>query len=79
METQQSILNGLVLAGGKSKRMGRDKSSIQWHGKEQQYYMADLLKPQCNEVYISRRQEQEAEKKKKYKILHRSLHCIISL
>ncbi len=69
METQQSILNGLVLAGGKSKRMGHDKSSIQWHGKEQQFYMADLLKPLCNEVYISHRQDQEVETSKNYKTL----------
>lgn len=69
METQQSILNGLVLAGGKSKRMGRDKSSIQWHGKEQQYFIADLLKPLCNEVYISHRQDQEVETNKNYKTL----------
>ncbi|MEO7961136.1 MAG: NTP transferase domain-containing protein [Ginsengibacter sp.] len=69
METEQSKINGLVLAGGKSKRMGRDKSSIQWHGKEQQYYIADLLKPLCDEVYISHRQGQEAEPNTNYKTL----------
>ena len=69
MKTVQSILNGFVLAGGKSKRMGRDKSSIQWHGKEQQYYMADLLKPFCNKVYISHRQGQEAQTDRNYKTL----------
>src|SRR4051812_47407156 len=31
----RSSLNGLVLAGGKSLRMGEDKSSLKWHGKEQ--------------------------------------------
>jgi molybdopterin-guanine dinucleotide biosynthesis protein A len=61
MENKSTILNGLVLAGGKSKRMGRDKSSIQWYGKEQKYYLTDLLRPFCNEVYISQRQDQEAE------------------
>lgn len=69
MNTEQSIINGLVLAGGKSKRMGRDKSSIQWHGKEQQYYMADLLKPLCNKVYISHRQGQGSQTNKDYKTL----------
>jgi molybdenum cofactor guanylyltransferase len=69
MNTEQSKINGLVLAGGKSKRMGRDKSSIQWHGKEQQYYMADLLKPLCNKVYISHRRGQEAQTNKDYKTL----------
>ena len=69
MNKRQSIINGLVLAGGQSRRMGRDKSSIQWHGKEQQYYMADLLKPLCNKVYISHRQGQETETNKSYKTL----------
>jgi len=53
------VLNGLVLAGGKSKRMGFDKGAVNWYGKEQRYYMADLLKNFCNEVYISRSSEQQ--------------------
>ncbi|MEO6289756.1 MAG: NTP transferase domain-containing protein [Ginsengibacter sp.] len=69
MENKLTILNGLVLAGGKSKRMGRDKSSIQWHGKEQQYYIADLLKPLCDQVYISHRQGQASEANDNYKTL----------
>jgi molybdenum cofactor guanylyltransferase len=64
----QTSLNGSVLAGGKSTRMGRDKSAIAWHGKEQQYYLADLLKPFCREVFISRR-EALPEKDQQYKIL----------
>lgn len=52
-------LYGLVLAGGKSVRMGHDKSVIQWHGREQRYYMADLLRHVCDEVYISCRPDQE--------------------
>jgi molybdopterin-guanine dinucleotide biosynthesis protein A len=48
------VLNGLVLAGGKSLRMGFDKGAYHWHGKEQRYYMADLLKNFCGDVYISR-------------------------
>ena len=51
-------INGLVLAGGMSSRMGNPKDKIQWHGKEQRYYMADLLAPFCDEVYISCRQDQ---------------------
>lgn len=53
-----SQLNGLVLAGGKSKRMGAAKDLIQWHGKEQRYYAADMLKDFCEEVFISCRQAQ---------------------
>ena len=53
-QQEEPILNGLVLAGGKSKRMGFDKGAVNWHGKEQRYYMADLLQYFCSDVYISR-------------------------
>lgn len=59
-------MNGLVLAGGKSTRMGHDKSVINWHGKEQRYYIADMLKEFCSEVYISCREEQVAEIDRNY-------------
>lgn len=51
-------LNGLVLAGGKSKRMGHSKGHINWHGKEQRFFAADLLKPFCERVFISCRHDQ---------------------
>ena len=69
MIEEKNIINGLVLAGGKSTRMGLDKGSIEWHGMEQQYYVADLLMPLCNEVFISKRIKPEEETKDNYKIL----------
>lgn len=54
-------LNGLVLAGGKSERMGFDKGTVNWHGKEQRYYMADLLSAFCEEVFISCRPDQQKQ------------------
>ena len=69
MEKSVGTLNGLVLAGGKSLRMGYDKSSIEWHGKEQRYYMADLLKQYCDEVFISCRADQQNEVDRHYKTL----------
>jgi molybdenum cofactor guanylyltransferase len=57
-EPDNQVLNGLVLAGGKSSRMGRDKGVLLWHGKEQRFFMADLLQQFCNEVFISCRQDQ---------------------
>lgn len=60
-ELQQAkpVLNGLVLAGGKSTRMGFNKGEVNWFGKEQRYYMADLLKKHCTEVYISCRDAEQ--------------------
>jgi molybdopterin-guanine dinucleotide biosynthesis protein A len=69
MQLAIPLLNGLVLAGGKSVRMGHDKGLIEWHGKEQQYHLADLLKILCNEVYISCRPEQQKEIDNKYQAL----------
>ena len=62
-ETLQKIppVNGLVLAGGRSVRMGRDKGEIVWHGKPQREHMADVLQTLCEEVFISCRAGQEQE------------------
>jgi len=67
----QTLVNtdGLVLAGGKSTRLGQDKSALQWHGIEQQYFVADLLTNFCEEVFISKRKEQENGFAGQYKIL----------
>lgn len=67
MQLAKPELNGLVLAGGKSERMGFDKASVNWHGKEQRYYMADLLKTVCAEVFISCRDNQLAELNDEYR------------
>jgi len=61
MEQAKPVLNGLVLAGGKSERMGFDKGGVNWHGKEQRYHMADMLKAFCKEVFISFRTDQQQE------------------
>lgn len=60
-ETDLPEFNGLVLAGGKSLRMGQAKDRMKWHGKEQRYHAADLLKKLCPEVYISCRFDQANE------------------
>lgn len=69
VQNNQPLLYGLVLAGGKSVRMGSDKTIMQWHGKEQRYYIADLLTNCCKDVYISCRREQQTEIDKNYKTL----------
>lgn len=62
-------IKGLVLAGGKSVRMGQDKGMMLWHGVPQRYYMADLLGEICDEVFISCREEQVAQIDKRYNTL----------
>lgn len=53
------ILNGLVLIGGKSERMGSDKSLLNYHGTAQRDFLNSLLKKTLNtDVYLSSRKEQ---------------------
>src|SRR5690606_684836 len=61
--------NGLVLVGGKSKRMQRDKGLMKWHEKEQRYHIADLLGAVCEEVFLSCRQEQQSQISSDYQTL----------
>jgi molybdopterin-guanine dinucleotide biosynthesis protein A len=66
---RKPVLNGLVLAGGKSTRMGVDKGLVNWHGKEQRYHVADMLKPFCKDVFISCRADQQQEINEEYSSL----------
>ncbi|MBK9730828.1 MAG: NTP transferase domain-containing protein [Chitinophagaceae bacterium] len=69
MEVAKPVLNGLVLAGGKSLRLGNDKGKINWHGKEQRIFMAELLQQFCSEVFISCREDQQQEMDEKFKTI----------
>ena len=46
-------LYGLILAGGKSSRMGFDKRLIEIANITQQEYLSGLLKQYCKEVFLS--------------------------
>lgn len=48
-----AAIYGLVLAGGRSSRMGRDKGLIVYNNKPQREYIAELLGKFCSEVYVS--------------------------
>lgn len=57
---QIPVLNGLVLVGGKSERMGTDKSSLDYFGISQREHLFNLLqKVVYGQVFISSRKEQE--------------------
>lgn len=52
-------LYGLVLVGGKSGRMGHDKSIIDYHGIPQREYLYNLLLKICDAVFLSLRADQQ--------------------
>ncbi len=51
-------LYGLILAGGKSSRMGKDKGLISYHGIPQREYVYDLANNFCDKVFFSIREDQ---------------------
>lgn len=52
-------LFGLVLSGGRSSRMGKDKGLLTFHEKPQREYLFDLLSRYCSKVFTSCREEQQ--------------------
>jgi molybdopterin-guanine dinucleotide biosynthesis protein A len=46
-------VTGIVLAGGRSSRMGENKSLMQLNGKRMIEFSIDALRPLCSEVIIS--------------------------
>jgi len=52
-------VQGLVLAGGKSSRMGKDKTQLTYHGKSQRDYAVELLEKNLLTTYVSVAHNQE--------------------
>lgn len=46
-------LYGLVLTGGRSSRMGKDKSRLYYHGMPQYLFINNLLSTVCSRVFLS--------------------------
>jgi molybdopterin-guanine dinucleotide biosynthesis protein A len=62
-------LYGLVACGGKSSRMGFDKSLIRYHDIAQRYHTYHLLEPYCEKTFISCNREQAGSILPKYNLI----------
>ena len=56
-----SPLHGLILSGGQSSRMRKDKGSLSYHGVSQRQYLFDLLSNYCTGSFISCNAQQATE------------------
>ena len=70
MTSNDNQLFGLVLIGGKSSRMGTDKSLIVYHNDPQYLHIYKLLSKYCTKVFLSCNEEQ-------YEKLHKQLPCLV--
>lgn len=52
-------INGLVLAGGQSRRMGKDKASLERDGRSQLQHAVELLQASLAQVFVSTRADQQ--------------------
>ncbi len=56
--TSPTNIDGVVLAGGRSSRMGRDKATLMFQGQTLLGRAKRALRPLCQAVYVSIRREQ---------------------
>lgn len=52
MQVTKSKINGYILAGGKSSRMGTDKGLMHFHGKPMIVHVIEQLKPAVDKIVI---------------------------
>ncbi len=57
----QPVLYGLVLAGGHSSRMQRDKAALSYHGRSQLEWAVSLLEAHVSRTFVSVRADQAAD------------------
>jgi molybdopterin-guanine dinucleotide biosynthesis protein A len=56
-----TALFGLILAGGASQRMQRDKAALAYHGRTQLEWAFELVSALCDETYVSVREAQRTD------------------
>jgi molybdopterin-guanine dinucleotide biosynthesis protein A len=61
MNTPAAPLNGLVLAGGRSRRFGRDKAGVEIAGQTLLERTVQLLAAHCENVWVSVRRDQTGD------------------
>ncbi len=70
-------LYGLILVGGRSIRMGRDKALISYNGTETQLERTSaLLKVVCQNVFVSQRKDQNFESRSNTNIIYDSVKAV---
>ena len=70
-------LYGLILVGGRSIRMGRDKALISYNGTETQLERTSaLLKVVCQNVFVSQRKDQNFESRSNINIIYDSVKAV---
>lgn len=60
VSSQIPALYGLVLSGGESSRMQKDKGSLDYHGNSQREHLYKLLSKYCEKTFVSCNQKQAA-------------------
>ncbi|MCV7224188.1 molybdenum cofactor guanylyltransferase [Mycolicibacterium elephantis] len=50
--TTTAGLAAIILAGGASRRMGRDKATLPWDGATLVEHMVSIVKPRCEPVFV---------------------------
>lgn len=62
-------INGLILTGGESKRMKKDKGTLVYHGKTQREHLLAMVQPYCSQSYLSCNAEQGSRLKDDFPII----------